>query len=298
MAEKLKIIPLGGLDEIGKNMTVFEYKDDIIVVDCGIGFPDFDMYGVDIIVPDATYLFKNQHKVRAMFITHGHEDHIGSIPYIIDDLNVPIYATKLTAGMIDIKLSEHKLSNRTEIVTVKEGAKVKAGCFGVEFIHVNHSIPDAVAFAITTPVGTIVHTGDFKIDTSPIDGGMTDIVRFGELGKKGVLALLSESTNIEREGFSISESKVGESFDGLFKDCNSRIIVTTFASNVHRMQQIINTAAKYGRKVAVTGRSMENIMKLSVELGYIEAPAGVLVDMAKIKNLPKARQIICLILFS
>lgn len=292
MAEKLKIISLGGLDEIGKNMTVFEYKEDIIVIDCGIGFPDFDMYGVDIVVPDASYLFKNQNKVRAMFITHGHEDHIGSIPYVIDELNVPVYATKLTAGMIEVKLSEHKLNKKTDIITVKEGTKVKAGCFCVEFIHVNHSIPDAVAFAITTPVGTIVHTGDFKIDTTPIDGGMTDIVRFGELGRKGVLALLSESTNVEREGFSVSERKVGESFDGLFKDCDNRIIVTTFASNVHRMQQIINSAAKYGRKVGVTGRSMENILKLSIDLGYIEVPQGILVDMTRIRNLPKNEVVI------
>lgn len=287
MAEKLKIISLGGLDEIGKNMTVFEYGEDIIVVDCGMGFPDFDMYGVDIIVPDASYLYKNQSKVRAMFITHGHEDHIGSIPYIIDELNVPVYATKFTAGLIELKLGEHKLTHKTEVVTVKAGSKIKAGCFSVEFIHVNHSIPDAVAFAINTPVGTVVHTGDFKIDTTPIEDKMADIVRFGELGRRGVLALLSESTNVEREGFSVSESKVGRSLDNYFKDCENRIIVTTFASNVHRIQQVINSAAKYGRKVAVTGRSMENVLKLAVEYGYIKAPQGVLVDVTKLKNLPK-----------
>ena len=293
MANKLKIISLGGLNEIGKNMTVYEYGDDMIVVDCGMGFPDEEMYGVDIVIPDITYLVKNKDKIRGIFLTHGHEDHIGAVPYVAKEINAPIYATKLTAGLIQLKLEEHKILNSTKLVKVAAGDTVKAGCFKVELIHVNHSIADAVSFAIRTPVGTVVHTGDFKIDTTPIDGGMIDLVRFGELGKKGVLALLMDSTNVERPGYSVSESVVGKSFESLFKDCDRRIIVTTFASNVHRIRQIIDTAAHYGRKVGITGRSMENIMRVSTELGYMAVPKGTIVDMAQLKKLPNDK--VCII---
>lgn len=292
MAEKLKIISLGGLNEIGKNLTVYEYGQDIIVVDCGLGFPDDDMYGVDIVIPDFSYLVKNQDRIRGIFLTHGHEDHIGAIPYIMKEIKAPIYTTRLTAGLVSIKLIEHGLENKVEIVTVEAGETIKAGCFRVEFIHINHSIADAVSFAIRTPVGLIVHTGDFKIDTTPISGGMIDLARLGELGKKGVLALLSDSTNVEKPGYSVSEKKVGGSFDNLFKDCDQRIIVTTFASNVHRIQQVINSAAKYGRKVGVTGRSMENIMRVATELGYMDIPKGTLVEMAQIKNMPRNKVVI------
>ena len=293
MAEKLKIISLGGLDEIGKNMTVYEYGNDIIVVDCGMGFPDDDMYGIDVVIPDVSYLIKNQSKIRGIFITHGHEDHIGALPYVLRSINAPIYTTRMTAGLIRLKLEEHRLLDKTKIVTCKAGDVVKAGSFSVEFIHVNHSIADAVAFAIKCPVGTCVHTGDFKIDTTPIQGGMIDLARFGELGKEGVLALLSDSTNVERPGYTRSERSVGASFDALFKGCEERIIVTTFASNVDRIQQVIDVAARYGRKVAVTGRSMENAMKVSTELGYMNIPDGVVMDLNHIKSLPKNK--ICII---
>ena len=293
MAEKLKIISLGGLDEIGKNMTVYEYGNDIIVVDCGMGFPDDDMYGIDVVIPDVSYLIKNQSKIRGIFITHGHEDHIGALPYVLRSINAPIYTTRMTAGLIRLKLEEHRLLDKTKIITCKAGDVVKAGAFSVEFIHVNHSIADAVAFAIKCPVGVCVHTGDFKIDTTPIQGGMIDLARFGELGKEGVLALLSDSTNVERPGYTRSERSVGASFDALFKGCEERIIVTTFASNVDRIQQVIDVAARYGRKVAVTGRSMENAMKVSTELGYMNIPDGVVMDLNHIKSLPKNK--ICII---
>ncbi|NCE64882.1 ribonuclease J [Pseudoflavonifractor sp. 524-17] len=293
MAEKLKIISLGGLNEIGKNLTVYEYGGEMIVVDAGMGFPDDDMYGIDVVIPDFTYLIKNQEKIKGIFLTHGHEDHIGSIPYLLRSVNVPIYATRMTAGLVKLKLEEHHLLERTKLITCEAGEVVKTGKFSVEFIHVNHSIADAVAFAIKTPIGTVVHTGDFKIDTTPIQGGMTDLARLGELGKKGVLALLCDSTNVERPGFTRSERCVGASFDTLFRSCESRIIVTTFASNVDRIQQIISVAAKYGRKVAVTGRSMENAMKVSVELGYMSIPEGVLVDINHIKSLPNNK--VCII---
>ena len=293
MAEKLKIISLGGLNEIGKNMTVFEYGNDIVVVDCGMGFPDDDMYGIDVVIPDVSYLIKNQQKIRGIFITHGHEDHIGALPYVLRSINAPIYATRMSAGLIKLKLEEHRLLDKTKLVTCEAGAVVKAGKFSVEFIHVNHSIADACGFAIKSPVGTVVHTGDFKIDTTPIQGGMMDLARLGELGKEGVLALLADSTNVERPGYTRSERSVGASFDALFRGCEERIIVTTFASNVDRIQQIIDVAARYGRKVAVTGRSMENAMKVSTELGYMNIPDGVLVDLAHIKSLPKHK--ICII---
>ncbi len=293
MAEKLKIISLGGLNEIGKNLTVYEYGGDIIVVDCGMGFPDDDMYGIDVVIPDVSYLIKNQNKIRGIFITHGHEDHIGALPYVLRSINAPIYATRMSAGLIKLKLEEHRLLDRTKLITCEAGQVVKAGRFTVEFIHVNHSIADAVAFAIKCPVGVCVHTGDFKIDATPIQGGMMDLARLGELGKEGVLALLADSTNVERPGYTRSERSVGASFDGLFRGCEERIIVTTFASNVDRIQQIIDVAARYGRRVAVTGRSMENVMKVSTELGYMNIPDGILMDLAHIKSLPKNR--VCII---
>ncbi|MCI8474718.1 MAG: ribonuclease J [Oscillospiraceae bacterium] len=287
MAEKLKIIPLGGLNEIGKNMTAYEYGSDIIVVDAGMGFPDNDMYGIDVVIPDFTYLIKNRDKIRGIFITHGHEDHIGSLPYLLRELNVPVYATRMSAGLIRLKLEEHHLVNKTRLITCEAGETVKAGRFGVEFIHVNHSIADAVAFAIRTPLGVCVHTGDFKIDATPVSGGMIDLARLGQLGKEGVLCLLSDSTNVESPGYTKSERSVGASFDALFRGCDERIIIATFASNVDRIQQIISVAAKYGRKVAITGRSMENAIKVSTELGYMSIPSGTLVDIAQIKSLPK-----------
>lgn len=292
MAEKLKIISLGGLNEIGKNITVLEYGGDMIVVDCGLGFPEDDMYGVDLVVPDVTYLVKNQQKLRGFFLTHGHEDHIGGLPYVLEQVNAPVHTTRLTAGLVQIKLEEHGLLDSTKIVTHEAGEVVKAGCFKVEFIHVNHSIADAVAFAIHTPVGVVVMTGDFKIDSTPISGSIIDLARLGALGNKGVLALLCDSTNVEREGFSPSERKVSRSFDSLFKGCDQRIIVTTFASNVDRIQTVLNVAAKYGRKVAVTGRSMENILKVSMELGYLDVPKNTLVDINATKSLPKEKTVI------
>ena len=286
MAEKLKIISLGGLNEVGKNLTVYEYGADIIIVDCGLGFPDDDMYGVDIVIPDVTYLVKNKSKIRGIVLTHGHEDHIGALPYIMREISAPVYATPLTAGLTQLKLAEHGLLETTELQVKKPGDTFKIGCFKVEFIHVNHSIPDTVSLAIKTPVGMIVHTGDFKIDTTPVSGGMIDLARFGELGNRGVAALLSDSTNIERQGYSTSERKVGQWIDELFLGCGQRIIVTTFASNVHRVQQVIDCAAKYDRRVAVTGRSMENALRVSTELGCVTVPDGLLMDINQIKNLP------------
>jgi len=292
MPEKLKIIALGGLNEIGKNLTVYEYGGDIIIVDCGLGFPDDDMYGVDIVIPDITYLVKNQTRIRGIVLTHGHEDHIGALPYVMRDINAPVYATPLTAGLIQIKLTEHGLMDKTELIVQKPGDKISLGCFKVEFIHVNHSIPDTVALAIKTPVGIIVHTGDFKIDTTPVSGGMINLARLGELGNRGVLALLADSTNVERPGYSHSERIVGERLDELFDGCTKRIIVTTFASNVHRVQQVIDCAAKYGRRVAVTGRSMENAMRVSTELECVKVPEGLLMELSQIKSLPPEKIVI------
>ncbi len=291
MAEKLKIIPLGGLDEIGKNCTVFEYGKDMIVIDCGLGFPDEDMYGIDLVIPDFSYLVANQKKLRGMFITHGHEDHIGSIPYCMQQVNCPIHGTAMTNGLIQLKLEEHRIADKVKLVTHKPGDTVKAGCFTVEFIHVNHSIADAVAFAIHTPVGTVVMTGDFKIDPTAADG-MIDLARLGELGNEGVLALLCDSTNAERAGYTPSENTVAEGLDRQFKDCKERIVITTFASNMHRIQAVINTAHRHGRKVAVTGRSMENMLKVAQELDYLKVPAGILVELGSIKSLPKDKIVI------
>ena len=292
MAQKLKIMALGGLNEIGKNLYVYEYGKDILVVDCGMGFPDEDMYGIDVVIPDISYLIENSDRVRGIVLTHGHEDHIGGMPYVMRKLDCPVYATRLTAGLVRLKLEEHGLADKVKIHTHSAGDVFKVGLFQVEFVHVNHSIPDSVAVAIKTPVGTVIHTGDFKIDLTPIEGGVFDFTRFAELGKEGVLALLSDSTNVERPGYSDSERHVGQSMDKLFQGCDKRIIVTTFASNVHRIQQIIDCACRYGRKVGITGRSMENVIKMAVEEGYMKIPKGVLVEMNKLNSLPAAKTVI------
>ena len=293
MAEKLKIIPLGGLNEIGKNMTAYEYGGEIIVVDCGMAFPGDDMYGIDCVIPDVSYLVKNKSRLRGLFITHGHEDHIGAIPYVLKQINLPIYCTRFTAGLIRLKLQEHRLLDSTKLVTVEAGQTVKAGKFQVEFIHVNHSIADSVAFAIHTRMGTVVHTGDFKIDSTPIDGEVIDLARFGALGKEGVLALLADSTNVERPGYTMSERKVGESFEQLFRKAhNKRIVVATFASNIHRVQQIIDVAQSRGRKVAVTGRSLENLVQVGQDLGYLNVPENILIPIDAIKRYPDDKLVI------
>ncbi|MBQ7397767.1 MAG: ribonuclease J [Clostridia bacterium] len=282
---KIRVIPLGGLSEVGKNITVIEYGEDIIVVDCGMGFPDEDMPGIDLVIPDITYLENNKDRIRGMFLTHGHEDHIGAIPYALRSINPPIYGTRLTLGIIKNKLSEHVLANTPKLCEVKAGDVIEAGAMSVEFIHVNHSIADACALAIKTPLGTILHTGDFKLDTSPIEGEMMDLTRLGELGREGVLLLMCESTNAERGGFTPSERKVGESFEYIFnKHKDKRLIIATFSSNVHRVQEIIDTSARHGRKVVVTGRSMTNIMGAAIELGYMTVPAGVLIDISDVKR--------------
>ena len=282
--ENLKIIPLGGLQEIGKNMTVFEYGDEIIVVDCGLAFPEDDMLGVDLVIPDISYLEKNKYKIKGLVITHGHEDHIGSIPYFLKQIDVPIYATKLTMGLIKNKLEEHHLLNKTRLKEVKQGQTITLGNFRIEFIRSCHSIPDAVILAIHTPVGIVIHTGDFKIDYTPIDDERMDMGRIAELGNKGVLALMSDSTNAERKGYTMSERSVGEVFDKLFLNCTKRIVVATFASNVHRVQQIVNSAVDNKRKIAVCGRSMINMINVARKLGYIEVPDNVFIDIDMIKN--------------
>lgn len=284
-AKPLKIMFLGGLEEIGKNITVYEYENDILIVDCGMAFPDEEMPGIDIVIPDFSYLVKNKDRVKGLVLTHGHEDHIGGIPYLLKNFNVPIYGTRLTLGLVEGKLREHGLLGGAKLNVVKPSDTVKLGAFSVEFIHVNHSIPDAVAMAITTPAGTVVQTGDFKIDTTPIDDKVIDIARFAEIGKKGVLALLSDSTNAERPGFTSSERKVGESFATLFKKAGkNRIIVATFSSNIHRIQQIVDEAVRCGRKVAVSGRSMINVVSIASEMGYLKVPEGVLIDIESIKK--------------
>ena len=280
----LKIIPLGGLEEIGKNITIFEYEDEIILVDCGLEFPGDDMLGVDLVIPDITYLIKNQEKIKGLIITHGHEDHIGSIPYVLKQVNMPIYATKLTTALINNKLEEHNLLRTTKMHMVEQGQIINFGKMQVEFIRSNHSIPDAVMLAIHTPVGTILHTGDFKIDYTPIDDKVVDLGRIAELGNEGILALLSDSTNSERKGFTMSESSVGEVFDRLFLNNTKRIVVATFASNVHRVQQIVNSAIKYNRKIAICGRSMQNMIEAARELGYIKEAENVFIDIDNIKN--------------
>ena len=281
----VRIIPLGGLGEVGKNITLYEYEGDMILVDCGMTFPDEDTPGVDSVIPDFTYVLENKDKIKGLVVTHGHEDHIGAIPYLLKQFNVPIYATRLTIGLIAGKLKEHKLLGDAKLNEVADGKSVNLGKFNVEFIHVNHSIPDAVAFAITCGAGTVVHMGDFKIDTTPIDDKVIDLARFAELGKKGVLAMLSDSTNAERPGFTSSERLVGESFSNLFKKAEGhRIIVATFSSNIHRIQQIIDEAARCKRKVAVSGRSMINVVNIASELGYLNVPAGILVEIETIKN--------------
>lgn len=276
----VRIIPLGGLNEIGKNMTVFECSNDMFILDCGLAFPDADMPGVDIVIPDFTYVERNADKIRGIVITHGHEDHIGGLAYLLKKVNVPVYATRLTIGLIEGKLKEQGILNQVKLNVVEPKKTVKMGCMAVEFIKVNHSIPDAVGMAIHTPAGIIVHTGDFKVDYSPIDGKIIDLARFGELGSKGVLALMADSTNAERPGYTHSERTVGESFDRLFKKGEGkRIIIATFSSNIHRVQQIINCAVRYGRKVAVFGRSMINVINTAIELGYLEVPSGIIIDI-------------------
>ena len=292
MASKLKIIPLGGLGEIGKNVTAIEYGKDIIVIDCGMGFPEDDMYGVDIVIPDFTYLKNNRDRVRGLVITHGHEDHIGGVPYLLRELDLPIYATELASALIELKLEEHEQLTNTQIFVKRPGDRFRLGCFEIEMIHVNHSIADAVALAIKTPIGTIIHTGDFKIDLTPLNGEMTDLARFSELGNEGVLALMMDSTNIEKDGHTVTEQTVGRNFEKLFDGCDKRIIITTFASNVDRIQQIINVAHKYKRKVAFTGRSLENILKVCTALEKMNIPEGLLVDMTKIDSIPNERLVI------
>jgi ribonuclease J len=290
---KLKIIPLGGLEQIGMNITAFEYEDSIIVVDCGLSFPEDDMLGIDLVIPDVTYLKDNIDKVKGFFITHGHEDHIGAIPYVLRDINVPIYATKLTIGIIDNKLREHNMLTKVKRKVVKYGQHINLGCFRVEFIKTNHSIQDAAALAIYSPAGIVVHTGDFKVDYTPVFGDAIDLQRFGEIGKKGVLALMCDSTNAERLGFTNSERTVGKTFDNIFSDhTDTRIIIATFASNVDRVQQIINSAYKFGRKVVVEGRSMVNIISIATELGYLQMPENTLIDIEQLKDYPDEQTVL------
>ena len=290
---KLKIIPLGGLEQIGMNITAFEYDDSIIVVDCGLSFPEDDMLGIDLVIPDVTYLKDNIDRVKGFFITHGHEDHIGAIPYVLKDVNVPIYATKLTTGIIQHKLEEHDMLKKVKCKVVKYGQHINLGCFRVEFIRTNHSIQDAAALAIYSPAGIVVHTGDFKVDYTPVYGDAIDLARFGEIGKKGVLALLCDSTNAERTGFTQSEKSVGKTLDNIFNDNkNRRIIIATFASNVDRVQQIINSAEKFGRKVAIEGRSMVNIISIASKLGYLTLPDNILIDVDTLRSYPDEQTVI------
>ncbi|MGG7057484.1 ribonuclease J [Clostridium nigeriense] len=289
---KVRIIPLGGINEIGKNITVIEYKNDIVVIDCGLKFPDEDMFGIDLVIPDISYLLKNKDKIRGIFLTHGHEDHIGALPYVLRQLNVPVYGTKLTLGIVETKLKEHGLLSSTELVRVKPRDVIKLNSVSVEFIKTNHSIADSVAIAIHTPLGVVLHTGDFKIDYTPIDGEPMDFARFAEIGKRGVLAMMADSTNVEKPGYTMSEKVVGESFARLFSKAKGRIIIATFASNVHRIQQIIDAARVYDRKVAVSGRSMENIVAVAAELGYLEFEKDILISVDQINKYPNDKVVI------
>ncbi len=291
-SKKIKIIPLGGLHEIGKNMTVFEYGSDLIILDCGLAFPDDEMLGVDMVIPDITYLQKHKNRIRGIVLTHGHEDHIGAIPYVLKEFNVPVFGTKLTLGILKNKLTEHGILNSTKLNVINPGETFSLGDFKIEFIRSNHSIADAVAVALHTPAGVILHTGDFKIDPTPIDGEMIDLGRIGELGKQGILLLMSDSTNAERRGYTMSERTVGNTFDNIFENCTKRIFVATFASNIHRVQQIINAAVKYGRKVAVSGRSMVNVLNAAIELGYMKIPKNTLIDLDEIGRYSKEQLVI------
>ena len=291
-SKKIKITPLGGLHEIGKNMTVFEYGSDLIILDCGLAFPDDDMLGVDMVIPDITYLQKHKNRIRGIVLTHGHEDHIGAMPYVLKEFNVPVFGTKLTLGILEHKLSEHGILSSSKLNVINPGESFKLGDFTIEFIRSNHSIADAVAVALHTPAGIVLHTGDFKIDTTPIDGEMIDLGRIGELGKEGVMLLMSDSTNAERKGYTMSERTVGATFDNVFENCNKRIFVATFASNIHRVQQIINAAVKYGRKVAVSGRSMTNVLTAAIGLGYMNIPKNTLIDLDDIGKYPKEQLVI------
>lgn len=293
MKNKIKIISLGGINEIGKNMMLIEYLNEVVVVDCGLAFPNDKLFGVDCILPDINYLKKIKNKIKAILITHGHEDHIGALPYLLREINAPIFCTRLTAGLIEVKLSEHKINCKIKINIIKSG-DIKKICnsFITEFIHTNHSIADSIAIAIKTPIGTIIHTGDFKIDATPVSGKMIDLTRFGELGKDKVLLLMSDSTNAERRGYSMSELKVGDAIDRHFKNCSKRIIVATFASNIYRIQQIVNSAYKYGRKVAISGRSMENIIYISTKLKYLDIPRDILIETANIKKIDDEKLVI------
>jgi len=291
--KKLKIIPLGGVNEIGKNITVVEYGEDIIVIDCGVVFPEDEMLGIDLVIPDVSYLTKNRDKVRGIVLTHGHEDHIGALPYVLRDLkDVPVFGTKLTLGLVKYKLEEHNMVNDVHLQVVAQGETIQLGAFKVEFIRSTHSIADSVALAIHTPIGIVVHTGDFKIDYTPIEGEPMDLARLAELGKQGVLLMMCESTNVEREGYTMSERTVGDAFEKFFINAKRRILVATFASNIHRVQQIINCAVKYGRKVAVCGRSMVNVVNVAMELGYMTMPEGVLVDIDTISSIPEEKLVI------
>ena len=281
---KVKIIPLGGVNEIGKNLTAIEYKNDIVVIDCGLKFPDEDMFGIDLVIPDITYLIKNKEKVSGIFLTHGHEDHIGALPYVLKQLNVPVYGTKLTLGIVETKLKEHGLLSTTELVRVKPRDVIRLNSVSVEFIKTNHSIADSVAIAIHTPLGVVLHTGDFKVDYTPIDGQKMDLQRISNLGKEGVVLLMADSTNAERPGYTQSEKIVGQTFDDEFRYAKNRIIVATFSSNVHRIQQVVDSAVRYKRKVAVIGRSMVNVVNISMELGYLKIPEGVLIDIDESNN--------------
>ncbi len=290
--KKLKIIPLGGLGEIGKNITVFEYGNDIVVVDCGMAFPDDEMLGIDLVLPDTAYLTKNRDRVKGIIVTHGHEDHIGALPYVLKELNVPVYGTRLSLGLLENKLEEHGILSKSNLQTITQGQRIELGVFKIEFIHSNHSIADAVALSISTPMGVVVHTSDFKIDYTPISGEPIDLSRFAELGKKGVLLLMCDSTNAERPGYTMSERSVGKAFEEIFVNAKSRILVATFASNIHRIQQVVNSAVKNDRKVAICGRSMINVSKKAMELGYLTVPEGVLIDIEKIKDYPPEKLVI------